>query len=377
MHSWGLRSQTAARRRNFPFFDMPCQHFAVQHLAFILLLVGVLGCRESASPPASAPPAVVPANPTQQPSPTAPPATSQKLEKPGDVTPRQLLEKMVAVYQSASSYSDHGQIHVVAKMLAPEAQPEPWPCTVAFQKQPSSSKLRLEIGDGKLVADGVDVFAQIRPFPDQVLRFPAPEPLTLEHLFQDVYLDQAMELGLPETILRFPPQLILLFARDPLKTLLPGGDDSQTQVELREPRWMGDIPCDLIRVTDAAGSRVLWISRANLALVRFDYIVEGLPVPEGVASIRLVRIDMPDAQFDGDIVEEAFQMQQPVDAVSVTEFLPPELAPKTAFPTTEVTALTPQPTEQEMQNFQEQLERHRKAHQALLRSILCLVFQFQ
>ncbi|MDR0705210.1 MAG: hypothetical protein LBF88_09495 [Planctomycetaceae bacterium] len=240
------------------------------------------------------------------------------LQPPADQTPRQLLEKTVTAYKSAFSYSDHGEVRIIGKMTDPDSEPAPWFCTVAFQ---SPDKLRLEINEGKLVSDGEDCFAQIRPLPNQVLRFPTPKHWSLDVIFQDMFLDQAMDVGLPDTILRFPPQLILLFAESPLKTLLPEGSET----EFLDPQWIGEIPCDVIRVIHSEGNRLLWISRTNHALLRFDYYVEGLPVPQGFESIQLIRIDLSDAQFDYQITPEAFQMQQPQDAQSVSEFQPDEI----------------------------------------------------
>ncbi len=327
-------------------------------------LVWLGGCRGKAEPNHSATtasPVTVSAE-TSAPVPQNPQKLANKLERPTDLTPRQLLKKTVTAYKAAFSYSDHGQVSIVAKMLDPDVRPEPWPCTVAFQRgiahngNRTATKLRLEVGDGKLVSDGVDVFAQIQPMPEQVLRFAAPESLTIESLFQDIYLDQSMELGIPETILRFPPQLVLLLAHDPLKTLLP----EKAQAELREPQWIGDIPCDLVRVTDEAGSRLLWISRENHALMRFEYFVEGQPVPEGVDSLRLVRIDMPDARLNWEITEEAFQMQQPMEARQVAEFLPSDLLAVNS---------TDRPSEEEKKRFLTQLDSHRKEHRAMLQAM--------
>jgi hypothetical protein len=225
---------------------------------------------------------------------------------------------MVIAYKLASSYSDHGEVRIIGKMTNPDTEPAPWLCTVAFQ---SPDKLRLEINEGKLVSDGEDCFAQIRPLPNQVLRFPTPKRWSLDVIFQDMFLDQAMDVGLPDTILRFPPQLILLFAESPLKTLLPEGSET----EFLDPQWIGEIPCDVIRVIHSEGNRLLWISRINHALLRFDYYVEGLPVPQGFESIQLIRIDLSDAQFDYEITPEAFQMQQPQDAQLVAEFQPSEI----------------------------------------------------
>jgi outer membrane lipoprotein-sorting protein len=248
----------------------------------------------------------------------SPPTVNHPPQPPANQTPQQLLEKTVAVYKSASSYSDHGEVRIIGKMTDPNTQPAPWFCTVAFQ---SPNKLRLEINDGKLVSDGEDCFAQIRPLPNQVLRFPTPQYWSIDVLFRDMFLDQAMDVGLPDTILRFPPQLILLFAESPLKTLLPEG----AKTEFLDPQWINDTLCDVIRIVHPEGNRLLWISRTNHALLRFDYYVEGLPVPQGIESIQLIRIDLSDAQFNYDIVPEAFQMQQPQDARIVSEFQPVEI----------------------------------------------------
>ncbi|MDR2757392.1 MAG: hypothetical protein LBC20_16980 [Planctomycetaceae bacterium] len=243
---------------------------------------------------------------------------SQSPKPPANQTPQQLLEKTVAVYKSAFSYSDHGEVRIIGKMTNPNTEPAPWLCTVAFQ---SPNKLRLEINEGKFVSDGEDCFAQIRPLPNQVLRFPTPKYWSLDVLFQDMFLDQAMDIGLPDTILRFSPQLILLFAESPLKTFLPEGSET----EFLDPQRINDTLCDVIRIVHPEGNRLLWISRTNYALLRFDYYVEGLPVPQGIESIQLIRIDLSDTQFDYDIVPEAFQMQQPQDAQLVSEFQPAEI----------------------------------------------------
>jgi hypothetical protein len=243
---------------------------------------------------------------------------TQPLKPPANQTPRQLLEKTVTAYKSAFSYSDHGEVRIIGKMTNPDTEPAPWLCTVAFQ---SPDKLRLEINEGKLISDGEDCFAQIRPLPNQVLRFPTPKHWTPDVIFRDMFLDQAMDVGLPDTILRFPPQLILLFAESPLKTFLPEGSET----EFLDPQQIGETLCDVIRVVHPEGNRLLWISQTNHALLRFDYYVEGLPVPQGFESIQLIRIDLSDAQFDYDIVPEAFQMQQPQDAQLVSEFQPNEI----------------------------------------------------
>lgn len=239
------------------------------------------------------------------------------LRRNTDVTPWEILKKMAATYRSANSYSDHGLVRIVGQTTDPRAEPILWPCTVAFQRP---NRLRLELNDGVFVSDGEDCFAQIRSAPEQVLKFPSPNRWTLENLFRDVFMDRSMDIGLPGEMIRFAPQLILLFAEDPLKTILP----EQAVAEFLEPQWLNESPCDLIQIDHVSGNRILWIDRESGALLRFDYLVEGLPVPEGFESIRLIRIDMTDARFDKEIAPEAFQMMQPDGARLVDDFLPDE-----------------------------------------------------
>ncbi len=257
-----------------------------------------------------------------------PESTTIKLPTPGsksspegrpvsDKTPHQILEAMVAAYQSATSYSDHGIVQIVGQMSEPGMEPVYWPCSVAFQ---SPTKLRLDVNDGKLVSDGVNVLAQARFFVGQVLHFAPPKRWTLDVLFQDVNLDDAMNLGIPKDILAFPPQLVLLFAADPLKTFLPEG--AVAEVLSQQP--LNQSVCDLVQITHRERKRILWIRRDTGALVRLEYFVEGLSLPQGVESIRSIRVEMHDAAFNAPIPDETFVMLLPegvkrVNALKTTE----------------------------------------------------------
>ena len=268
---------------------------------FWALLLGILltGCRERSVPP----PIEI--------SPTPPPDVS--LIPPVTTEPRPILDQMVAAYQSAISYSDCATVQIIGKMSQPNTEPAPWNCTVAFQKP---NRLRLEIYEGIFVSDGEDCYAQIQPLPDQVLHSPSPEQWTLETLFQDVHLDNALELGLPPSVLRFPPQLILLFANNPLNTLCPKG----AKIECLGQQHIEQISCDVIQISHSDGNRILWISRENQALLRLDYQPVGLPVPEGFESIEAIRIELTNVQFNGNFVPETFQMLQPQNAIQVAQF---------------------------------------------------------
>jgi len=265
-------------------------------LLFSILLLAsglVAGCRktplvQSADPP----PIVAPAIPGNTPEPHA------------------ILDQMVRAYQTAWSYSDNATVQIIGKMSQPGTEPAPWNCMVAFQKP---NKLYLEIYDGTFASNGKDCFANIRSLPDQVLHFPAPEHWTLDVLFRDVLLDSAMELELPPSVLRFPPQLVLLFANNPLHTFCPKG----AKVEWVGQQPLGQIHCDIIRISHSDGNRLLWISQDNQALLRLDYQPVGLPVPEGFESIEAIRVEMTNARFVWTPSSEPFPLH---GAVRVAEF---------------------------------------------------------
>ena len=263
-------------------------------LLTFLIGLGLVGCRER---------------------PVAPPVDDNvaPTEIPDTTEPHPILAQMVSTYQAAISYSDRATVQIIGKMSQPDTEPAPWNCIVVFQKP---NRLRLEIDEGMFVSDGEDCYAQIRPLPDQVLHRPTPEYWTLETLFQDVHLDHAMELGLPPSVLRFPPQLVLLFANNPLNTFCPKG----AAVEWLKQQPIGPVPCDVIQISHSDGNRILWISQENSALLRLEYQPVGLPVPEGYESIEAIRIEMTDARFDWNFDPDPFQMLQPQNAVQVAEF---------------------------------------------------------
>ena len=268
---------------------------------FLILLVGIglIGCRDRSATRTADPPREQPLDTVQ--------VTSSTSE------PLVILDRMVTAYQTAVSYSDRATVQIVGKMSQPGTKPVPWNCLVAFQKP---NRFRLDINDGIFFSDGEYCYAQIWQLPDQVLHFPSPAQWTLETLFQDVHLDAAMELGLPRTVLRFPPQLILLLANNPLNTFCPKG----SKIEWVGQRSIDQIRCDVVQISHSDGNRILWIGRENGILLRLDYQPVGLPVPEGYESIEAIRIEMTDARFDWNFVPTTFQMFQPQGAVQVAEF---------------------------------------------------------
>ncbi|MDR1924564.1 MAG: redoxin domain-containing protein [Planctomycetaceae bacterium] len=259
--------------------------------------------------------------------PAATTATTANTEKPTpnntqkNNTPEQnindILTRMLRAYQNANSYSDNATGRIVGQMVQPNTPPAAWACNVTFLK---SGKLKIDCNEGKLVSNGEDCFAQIKSIPDQVLKFPTPRPFSFAKLYSDFELDRAMNIIFPREILRFPPQLILLFAKDPLKTLLPAGSTA----ELLTPQNVGNIPCDVIKIKHERGDRIIWISRLNSALVRFDYVVEGLLVAADFESVRTIRIDINNAQFNQEITDDTFKITPSKQAKYVSELKPIE-----------------------------------------------------
>ena len=265
--------------------------------SILLALFGLIGCRERFVPPPDPP--------------TIDTNTQQDILTPD---PLPILDQMVNAYQGAIAYSDRATVQIVGKMSQTNVESISRNCSVAFQKP---NRLRLEVYEGQFVSDGENCYAQILSLPDQVLNVPCLAQWTLETLFQDIHLDAAMRLDpLPSSVLRFPPQLVLLLANNPLNTLYPKG----ATVEWLERQTIRQVSCDVIRIRHSDGSRILWISQENHALLRLDYQPVGLPVPEGFESIEAIRMEMTDVRFDGIFDPDTFQMLSPQGTHYVTKF---------------------------------------------------------
>ncbi|HBT78195.1 MAG TPA: hypothetical protein DEB39_15020 [Planctomycetaceae bacterium] len=259
-------------------------------------------------------------------------------------TAETILREMVAAYRSARTYGDHALFELV------DAQGEQRvaPCTIAWERP---NRIRVEVLKGYLVCDGTSLYAQTPLFPGQVLEKPAPDRLSINDLYSDPWLAVTMgayqatgegsgTTGNSVSHARFflPPQLVLLLAADPLKTLLRDG----ATATLLTPEYLDENPCDLVKiehvVSESDGSApqsgstragptgsgsqraaILWIRREDNALLRIDYVV---------ASGRLARIELHDARFDIDLGGEfgnpslTFRMEAPSDSKHVRKLDP-------------------------------------------------------
>lgn len=249
------------------------------------------------------------------------PKTLPPLEYRPGVKPEDILQEMVAAYQKTDSYSDQGYTEILLETDSQEIQSAIIPAIFAWQKP---NLVRMEMNQGKMVCDGASIFAMMsaEAFPaffNTVLELKAPETTTLESLFPDHILMQAMDLQIPPNILLFPPQVVLLFAKNPLNTLVP----SDAEVVLLGPQYHNEIACDCIAINDSKGQRVLWVRRDNHALARMELPTELLASPYG--KIITFRVEFPNAVFNQNLNHDAFKMEVPLTAVHVKEFVPPEI----------------------------------------------------
>lgn len=236
--------------------------------------------------------------------------------RPGDalgLTPgvreRDVLEKMVKTYQSAFAYGDNGKFVLEYN----EGEPESWPCTFAFG---SPNLVRMEISFGQLVSNGEDVYGQMYLFDKQVLKLPSPNRITLSTLYPDRYLFGAMNLQIPPDVFYFPPQIVLLFAKDPLKTFVP----DKAKIFFEEPQWLNHAPCERIVVESPEGNhRTLWIDRQTFTLMRidfsFDYLNSLLEEEGETRKVTSLRLELENAAINASLSKEVFILEHPADAV--------------------------------------------------------------
>ena len=233
------------------------------------------------------------------------------------VTAQKVLESMVAAYQKAASYADGGQIAFQAQM-GEQKHDSKSEFLVAMVRP---NKLLLHAYQGGVVCDGKKLSAFIKDLPNQVMQREAPPQLTMESLYSDAILTSALTDIPPQSLAGFPTPLVLLLAKDPLKTLLYRAE----KTELLPSDKIGENVCYRVQITRAEGSSVYWIDQDTYVLRRVDYPIEALKqVMAGpVQNLSLVA-DLRAAQIGTDVDAKAFQFEVPPDAKVREFFAPPD-----------------------------------------------------
>ncbi|MBU4273968.1 MAG: redoxin domain-containing protein [Planctomycetes bacterium] len=249
-------------------------------------------------------------------------------EKPKPLSGREILERMVAAYQNATSYADHGQVRLDF-VVGGHKGGDVAPFSLALARP---NKLRLEAYQATIVCDGKDFFAEIKDIPDYALRKPAPERLVFSMLFTDPLLEDAWTRGFGGSM----PQVLLLLGKDPMKSLLSGTEE----VAVMEAGEIDGHACHRLRFERPEGTATFWIDRENYVLRRVvmptDPIRQDLSQEGPVESISLVA-DFFNARLDGEIAPETFEFKPPKGAKTMKSFPPAPMrmlgkkAPKLEF----------------------------------------------
>ncbi|MBR6480714.1 MAG: hypothetical protein IKT12_03335, partial [Thermoguttaceae bacterium] len=183
--------------------------------ALLLLFTALLtGCRSGEKP--EAPPA--PKQDSSYPEPyseeeSQPPATAESVDE--------VLRDVLNVYQHdmLKYYSDRGYIRTVYESDSRTYEIR-YPVSITLQKP---NYLRMEVIGGLLVCDGEYLWGTIDSplYNGQVLKVKAPHIFSsIREFYPDLKLGTAMNLPIPQNIFWAPPQLILMMAHEPLKTLI-------------------------------------------------------------------------------------------------------------------------------------------------------------
>ena len=229
-----------------------------------------------------------------------------------------LLREAAFAYANAKFYEDRGYVlwEYFREGEEPRIVRKRRPLELSFAK-PNYVKMRF--GGASLLSDGRTFRAAIDDprYADQIVERPAPLVVaSIREFYLDSIFAAAAETSLPDDFSWTSPQLVLLFAKDPLRTLVPRG----VTAKLLEPAYLQYGPdekdavyCDRVSV-DAGGERVYWFNRATRALARVELPTARLRIQEPGATVLSLRIEFP-----GQILA-----QNPPDSTVRYEFPPVE-----------------------------------------------------
>ena len=162
---------------------------------------------------------------------------------------------MVAAYKKAERYSDHGVLRLAVTVNG-EKQERSAPYSIVWERP---NKLRMHALSGVVVCDGKQFHAHFLDMGGQLARRPAPAQLTIPDLLSDTIFDSAISEGGPSQFSLIPPQVLLLLAKDPLKTIRYRSKEPT----LLTPDKIGEDECYRVQLDRPDGKAVLWIDREN------------------------------------------------------------------------------------------------------------------
>ncbi len=251
-----------------------------------------------------------------------------------NLTAETLLRETIHAYVNAKYYVDDGRIEYVCEEESTrEKRVYRVPCSTAFAKP---NYFRVRLGASVVRSDGAVVQAEIaRPeFENKLLERPAPLVVAaIREFYPDALFTEYANLGLPPNLLLTSPQLVLLFAKDPKKTLAPNGakmkllapaflryrkDDAETSARSQARE------CDRLQIAGDDGTRTLWIDRETKALARIELPIEQTPAPRDGVKLLSTTIDFPNQRLEDAAPTEfdEFRFDAKTDREVVERFLP-------------------------------------------------------
>ena len=238
--------------------------------------------------------------------------------EPTTEEPLVILEAMIAAYQAADSYYDSGLLQLWRAPNNSAVEPEllfSGDHTI-FMERPN--RIRVAVGDARIVSDGESMVFQTAMIPGQLLTMPAPEEMTLTDIFPEAILLEAMSMQeLTAPLSWVPLQLVLFFADDPIRTLAPEGVELSVEV----PGVATGRPCDRVSVFFPGWGRVVyWIERETRNLLRVEIPPSHFaPSPEDADQLALI-LEPRDAEFNIPFEDAAFQFAGPEGLEIVERF---------------------------------------------------------
>ena len=241
------------------------------------------------------------------------------------LTADEVLQRMVATYAQARTYTDRGVVRLRYKQGDQWVQDE----AKLAVKLVRPNKLALRAYQLQLTCDGRRLGARIqdqqtRDLDGQMLLRAAPEQLRLDGLYADPVVLNVIASGLGGP----PVTLELLLADEPLTDVL----QSSAQRELLSPAELNGRTCRRVQATIDVGRIVFWVDSETFLLRRLEY-------PTGALAEQLARempcrdlsltADFRDAAIDGLVDEAAFAWDLPAQAKTVRRFVLPPPPPPT------------------------------------------------
>jgi len=280
------------------------------HRRLVTLLLGLavlIGCGKTQPP---SPPKKTSSAETSPKSPAVSQPSQPKL------APKEILDQMARAYKYARTYADAGRLRLEFE----GQQPSEFGLVTALVRP---NRLRFHSERADVVCDGKDFRAFVTAMPGTVLQRPAPALLSPKDLLADVVLAEQLANGPEQSCTWLPVPLVLLFADDPLKTLLHAAS---------ETRALGDanidqFACHRVEITRPDGKAVLWIDQKTFILRRFEDPVGMLRTMMGMAGDAELSLgaDFTDAQLDGPVDPNAFQFEASPDVKTTAKLMPAEI----------------------------------------------------